>query len=105
MPGRQRPQAVKRLKRANTNKIPDRVTYSPNKHKQKYTRKLRDKLQSKPTVDVTSTPSSSSIRFGSMNINGLDMEANWAVEQLIAKKKFDVISLIAFVNTKIQIFK
>ena len=103
MPGRQRPQAVKRLKRANTNKITDRLTYSP--HKQKYTRKLRDKLQSKPTVDVTPTPSSSSIRFGSMNINGLDMEANWAVEQLIAKKKFDVISLIASVNTKIQIFK
>ena len=40
-----------------------------------------------------------------MNINGLDMEANWAVEQLIAKKKFDVIPLIASVNTKIQIFK
>ena len=100
MPGRS--QAAKRVKRANTNKIMDRLTYSPNKHKQKYTRNLRGKLQSKPVVLVTPTPASSSIRFGSMNINGLDMEANWAIEELIAKKRFDVISHYTSANIKIK---
>ena len=91
MTGHKRCAAIrKREKKANTNKIVGRLTYSPIKHKQQYTQKLRKDLQSKPaTVPVPVAPSVT-IKFGSININGLDMEAGWAVEQLIAKKKLDV---------------
>ena len=80
-----------RAKKPNTAKIIDRLTYSPHKHKQKFTNKLRTHLQARaPTVTATAVIPHQSIKFGSININGLDLEANWAIEQLITKKKFDV---------------
>jgi hypothetical protein len=80
-----------RAKKPNTAKIIDRLTYSPQKHKQKFTSKLRAHLQSQAhTVTVPDAPPPQSIKFGSININGLDLEANWAIEELITKKKFDV---------------
>ena len=80
----------KRGKKTNTNKIVGRLTYSPQKHKQQYTRRLRKDLQSKThTPSAPATPPVT-IKFGSININGLDMEAGWAIEQLITKKKLDV---------------
>jgi hypothetical protein len=79
-----------RQRKANTNKIVDRLTYSPLKHKQKFTKKLRSSLQAKAPTVITPTSSPHYIKFGSININGLDLEANWAVEQLISKNKFDV---------------
>ena len=30
------------------------------------------------------------IKFGSMNVNGLDVEATWAVQQLLDHRGFDV---------------
>ena len=80
----------KRKKKTNTNKIVGRLTYSPQKHKQQYTRRLRKDIQSKThTLSAPATPPVT-IKFGSININGLDMEAGWAIEQLITKKKLDV---------------
>ena len=80
-----------RAKKPNTSKIIDRLTYSPHKHKQKFTNKLRTHLQARaPTVTAPTVAPPQSIKFGSININGLDLEANWAIEQLITKKKFDV---------------
>ena len=80
----------KRLKKANTNKIVGKLTYSPQKHKQQYTKKLRKTLQSKTiNPSIVSTPPIS-LKFGSININGLDLEAGWAIEQFLNKKKFDV---------------
>ena len=91
MTGHKRCAAIrKREKKTNTNKIVGRLTYSPQKHKQQYTRRLRKDLQSKtPTPSAPATPPVT-IKFGSININGLDMEAGWAVEQIIAKKNLDV---------------
>lgn len=74
-----------------TTKIIDRLTYSPPKHKQKITKQLRKALQVKDPTNPHPPPSTpTSIKFGSMNINGLDMEAAWAVEQLLSKRGFDV---------------
>ena len=82
----------RRLKKPNTNKIVGRLTYSPQKHKQQYTKKLRKNLQSKnPVTSPIPTPPIS-LKFGSININGLDLEAGWAIEQFLTKKKFDVSS-------------
>ena len=56
-----------------TAKIQDRLTYCPQKHKQKLLKGLRKKLI-----------------VGSININGLDLEATWAVEQILANHELDV---------------
>ena len=77
-------------KKARTNKILDRITYSPKAHKQKMTRKLRQKLQLKNLPPDITAPPSTSLRYGSFNINGLDLEASWAVEELLNKRGFDV---------------
>ena len=74
-----------------TGKIIDRITYCPEKHKQKYTNKVRSKLESRVEKERKSTPSStSSIKFGSININGLDLEASWAVDQLLSTRGYDL---------------
>ena len=83
-------QIKRRLRKANTNKIIGKITYSPKKHKQALTKKLRRNLQTKDPIVHNPVVEHVSIKFGSININGLDMEAGWAVEQLIAKKKLDV---------------
>ena len=76
--------------KARTNKILDRITYSPKKHKQKVTRKLRQDLRTKNLPPDKSTTPSTSLKYGSFNINGLDLEASWAVEELLNRRGFDV---------------
>ena len=76
--------------RVETRKIVDRITYNPIKHKNKFTRGLRKKLQQKEMQTPAPPKPSASLNFGSLNINGLDIEAAWAVEQLLTNKGFDV---------------
>ena len=79
-----------RRKKPRTNKILDRLTFSPKKHKQKHRRKLKEKLQQKPApVTPTSPDPPSKLKLGSMNVNGLDIEASWAIEQLLTTRDFD----------------
>ena len=88
-----RPDGIHRkiTKKIARNKIIDRLTYSPAKHKQKKMRQLRLELQKKviPTVKPT-IPEASKMKFGSFNINGLSIETRWAVQELITTRKFDV---------------
>ena len=84
---------AKRQHQARTNKLLDRLTYSPNKHKQKKTRELRKKLQEKALpVPLPSAPTKT-LKFGSFNVNGLDIESSWAVEQLLERRGYDVSGL------------
>ena len=71
-----------RQTKTDSKKIIDRLTYNPGKHKQKQTRALRQKLQQKTIPPVKTTTPPQVIKFGSFNVNGLDLEAAWAVEQL-----------------------
>ena len=74
-----------------TTKIMDRLTFCPSKHKQKCIRHQRKLLQLQPlqkTIPASSTPTH--LKFGSFNINGLDLETNWAVKELLEKRGFDV---------------
>ena len=74
-----------------TSKIIARLTYIPKKHKQKVTRKLRQKLQEKPLPDQPlQTPPPETLLFGSFNINGLSLETSWSVTQLLQKRGYDV---------------
>ena len=74
-----------------TGRLIDRPTYCPAQHKRKYTKKLREKLQARrPTVPDPEPSQVSTLKFGSININGLDLEASWAVDQLILNRGYDV---------------
>ena len=75
-----------------TSKILDRLTYSPKKHKQKFIKSQRKQLQEKgPSNTQPPSVQASSLKFGSFNINGLDLETNWAVNELLENREFDVI--------------
>ena len=81
--------ASKRVK-PDTRKIVGRITYNPKKHKDRKTRELRQQLQKKTLQRNVAREPSASLKFGSLNINGLDIEASWAVEQLLKTKGLDV---------------
>ena len=74
-----------------TNKVMDRLTYCPRKHKQKFVKTLRKNLQQQ-TIPISPQPVTppTHIKFGSFNVNGLDLEASWAVQELLEKRGFDV---------------
>ena len=72
-----------------TPKILDRITFDPAKHKQKKTRELRQQLQQQKIPGPDPSPTTTCL-FGSFNLNGLDLETSWAVEQLVKKHEFDV---------------
>ena len=73
-----------------TTKIVDRLTYSPKKHKKKEVREMKKKLQAKEVPKITPSINSQTLKFGTFNINGLDLEAGWAVEKLITNRGIDV---------------
>ena len=85
-----RNQVFVRHRKTDSKKIVDRITYNPMKHKQLATKNFRAKLQQKKIVNSPSSPPSPKIKFGSFNVNGLDIEAAWAIEQLLTKRGFDV---------------
>ena len=78
-------------KKPPSKKIIDRITYDPNKHKQSKNREMRRKMQKQP-VATPSPPQAAPVKtkFGSFNVNGLDVESSWAVQQLLVNKGFDV---------------
>ena len=81
----------KRKAKIKTNKILDRLTFNPQKHKKKMTRKPREKLQLRPEPrPAPTTQHLTTIKFGSFNVNGLDLDSTWTVEQLLSSRGFDV---------------
>ena len=90
----------KRLSRAynkrhapRTNKIVDRLGYAPAKHKRKERRKMIQKLQARVMTPIVEPEPKNFLKFGSFNINGMDLEVNWAINQLISDRGFDVSDL------------
>ena len=87
---RNRQYSQTRKHKVRTTKLVDKLTYNPKKHKQKITRKLRQNLQSRPLPIISPVATPTSLKFGSFNVNGLDIEASWAVDQLLTERGFDV---------------
>ena len=80
-----------RVHKPQTNKLLDKITYNPKKHKQKVIRKLRKELKNKFIENSTKNKQcSTSLKFGSHNINALDLEEFWAVQELLKTRGFDV---------------
>ena len=85
-----------------TARVIDRLTYCPAQHKQKHKKSLRKKLQSKKPPDHSIREPSTKIKIGSINLNGLDLETGWAVEQIITNYELDA-SIILVQILKIKI--
>ena len=78
-------------RRVNSRKIVGRLTYSPEKHKQKFTKTQRACLANRPPDKPSKAPNNKpAITFGSLNVNGLYQEAHWAVTELIKSHNLDV---------------
>ena len=71
-------------------KLIDRITFTPTKHKQKVTRKMRQDLQKKTVQTDRQSVPKTILKFGSFNVNGLDLETAWAVTELLKENEFDV---------------
>ena len=79
------------LKRQKAGKrVLDRLTYNPGKHKQQRTRELRQKLQQKSMPPPKPAKITPKMKFGSFNVNGLSVDASWAIQQLQRDRDFDV---------------
>lgn len=89
-PNTQRKLNYKARHKIQTPKVLDRLTYCPEKHKQKRIKDLRQRLQRKALPSVNNTPTPTRLKFGSFNVNGLDLEACWAIQELLEKRGFDV---------------
>jgi hypothetical protein len=79
-----------RKNKTDSRKIVNKLTYNPAKHKQKWTKKSRLLLQQKVIPTPRTVTPSTTIKFGSFKVNGLDLEAAWAVEELLKNRGFDV---------------
>ena len=88
----------KRTKKPQSNKLVDRLTFNPKKHKQKEKRNLRQQLQQKVIPTEKKKTTSTSLKFGSFNINGLDLETSWAVGELLETRSFDVRKILKYNN-------
>ena len=82
----------KLMKGLQTNKIVDRILYNPVKHKQKWTRKRRKELMSRPpmTRPATNERETFTLKVGSFNVNGLDIETCYSIEELVKSRQLDV---------------
>ena len=80
----------KRYIKKRTRKIIDRLTYSPKKHKNKERRQLLERMRDKNKQNIEVPVTKDTLKFGSFNVNGLDIEARWAVEQILDIRGFDV---------------
>ena len=82
---------AKNRPKAQTNKLVSRITYNPQKHKNLKVRQMREKLQQREAIkEPPISHPKTQVKFGSFNVNGLDMEVGWAVQQLLQTRGFDV---------------
>ena len=79
---------------ARTSKIVDRLTYSPNKHKQKERRKMREKLKARSCQWEKNADlgfiKRHELTFGSMNVDKMGFECEQAICQLLLDRNYDV---------------
>ena len=51
---------------------------------------MKEKIKEKFLPVPTPTTPTPLLKFGAFNVNGLDLEAGWAVGQLLTTRNFDV---------------
>ena len=88
--GKRHDRCFNKRAKAQTNKIISKLTYTPAKHKNKQIRAMRLKQRNAAVQEPRAPRSIPKLKFGSFNVNGLDLEVQWAVHQLLQNRGFDV---------------
>lgn len=89
--GKSRNERYARLRtKLRTTKYIDRLTYDPDKHKRKEARRRIKELDDREIQQPNLPDPKPAIKFGAINVNGLDLDSGWAVQELLKNKNFDV---------------
>ena len=87
-----------RFKKANTNKIISKITHVVDTDKVER-RSIRQNMKLKHTAKLINSPIYKKLKFGSINVNGMDTQTDEAVRDIITKRGLDV-SYIYMINKK-----
>ena len=88
----------RKQKSLSTNKTIDKITYNPLLHKNNFNKSKRKELQQRRSQQDKPIEVTNELKFASLNVNGLDVEAATAIETLITQRSIDV-------STKFHIIK
>ena len=88
--GQRHERSVNKRAKAQTNTIISKLTYSPAKHKNKQIRTMMLNQRKAAVQEPTAPRSIPKVKFGSFSVNGLDLEVQWTVHQLLQNRGFDV---------------
>ena len=81
----------RRIKNSNRRNIRQRLNYDPQNSKKKPKRELRLEIKRKQLMkDFSPSEQPATLKFGSFNVRGLDLETAWVVQDLLHHRKFDV---------------
>ena len=84
----------RRIKRKdNTAKIISKIVHNAERGKR---RQARQRMKSKQVKDVVNSVQPEKLKFGAINVDGLDLQTDAALKDLLASRDFDVRSLILF---------
>ena len=91
----------RKLKNSNRRNIRNRLGFTPIKHKNKFTKERRALLRQ---VDggARAPAQVASLKFGSFNVRGLDLESAWEIQNIIQSRGFDVSNLGVKFTSKTQ---
>ena len=81
---------LRRIRRANTKKIVDKIVNNVSKVGTNKRRRNYLKNKQKNVIERESPPPPRKLKFGSINVDGMDEETNVAIKNLIISRGFDV---------------
>ena len=77
------------IRKADTKQIINKIIHVVNKDKNKK-RINRKNMRSKHQAPLINNPTYKKLKFGSMNVNGMDVQTDEAVRDIIYKRELDV---------------
>ena len=77
----------KRIERSNTKKIVNKLLRSQTSAKRNF--RMKNKIKNSRVLEPPDEERGH-LKFGSININGIDMQKHWAIKELIKTRGFDV---------------
>ena len=83
--------ARERIRKANTKKIINEINNDKDEK-----RAIRQNMKAKHKVTLNNNPTYKKLKFGSMNVNGMDVQTDEAVRDIIYKREIDVSYIIIF---------
>ena len=79
-----------RIRRANTNKIVGKLVHAVSDGKRRKIRERFKKKKAGSVPDVTAKDLHEKLKFGCINVDGMDLQTDDAVRSLIVDRKIDV---------------